>query len=116
MTDTVILPWPTKALHPNARVHWAKLSRAKADYRFACSTLTRQAGIKFTKDDKLHVGLVFYAPDKRRRDLDGMLSACKAGLDGVADAIGCDDHQWTISMSVAQEIGGYVRVSIQRRE
>ena len=113
---TVILPWPLKVLHPNARVHWAKLYNAKSDYRHACAMLTRQAGIKFAADDKLHVSIEFVPPDRRRRDLDGMLSAMKSGLDGVADAIGCDDHNWSISMSVTPEIGGMVRVSIQRRE
>jgi crossover junction endodeoxyribonuclease RusA len=108
----VTLPWPPAILHPNGRPHWAPLAKAKAAYRFACSMLTKQAGIKFAADARLHVALEFVPPDRRRRDLDGMLAACKSGLDGLADAIGCDDSRWVLSLSVAPEIGGMVRVRI----
>jgi hypothetical protein len=30
------------------------------------------------------VQIIFYAPDKRRRDPDGILSSLKAGIDGLA--------------------------------
>jgi crossover junction endodeoxyribonuclease RusA len=30
---SVTLPWPHRSLSPNARVHWAALSRAKRAYR-----------------------------------------------------------------------------------
>jgi crossover junction endodeoxyribonuclease RusA len=33
----------------------------------------------------------FCPPDKRKRDLDNLLARMKAGLDGLADALGVDD-------------------------
>ena len=108
----VTLPWPPTILHPNKRPHWATLAEAKGRYRFACAMLAKQAGIRFAADARLHVALEFVPPDRRRRDLDGMLAACKSGLDGLADAIGCDDSRWSLAISVAQGIGGMVRVRI----
>lgn len=42
--------------------------------------------------------------------MDNMLSACKAGLDGLSDAIGVDDSKWTLTIKKAEEIGGFVKV------
>ena len=44
--------------------------------------------------DKHHIKLVFYPPDKRRRDLDNLFSSMKHTLDGVASALGIDDSQF----------------------
>lgn len=52
-------------------------------------------------DGPIHVTLTFYPPDKRRRDLDGCISACKAYLDGLADALGVDDSRFTLSARIA---------------
>lgn len=108
----VTLPWPPKALHPNARVHWSKLAKEKRQYRYACYALTKEVGIKRDSDERPLVSLEFFPPDRRRRDLDGMLSAIKSGLDGVADAIGCDDSRWRLALAVAPEIGGFIRVEV----
>lgn len=108
----VVLPWPPKALHPNSRPHWAQLAKAKKAYRYACCMLTKQAGIKLDPQARPLVSLEFVPPDRRKRDLDGCLAACKALLDGVADAIGCDDSRWRLSIAMAEGIGGMVRVRI----
>jgi len=108
----VTLPWPPRALHPNARVHWAPLSRTKGAYRFACATLAVQAGIRLPPDARPLVAITFYPPDRRRRDADGMLSAIKSGLDGLADTMGCDDSRWRLQLAVSEEIGGMVKVEI----
>jgi crossover junction endodeoxyribonuclease RusA len=42
----------------------------------------------------LALTLTFCAPDRRRRDLDNLLSALKADFDGVAQALGVDDHMF----------------------
>jgi crossover junction endodeoxyribonuclease RusA len=42
----------------------------------------------------LAVTITFVQPDKRRRDRDNLLSACKPSLDGLAEAIGVDDSQF----------------------
>ena len=38
--------------------------------------------------------LTFCPPDRRARDLDGLLSSCKASLDGVAHALGVNDARF----------------------
>ena len=37
----------------------------------------------------------------------GKLSACKAGLDGLSDAIGVDDSKWTLIIKKSEEIGAW---------
>lgn len=115
-TQCVTLPWPPKLLHPNARVHWAPLAKAKGRYRFACATLAKQAGINLPADARPLVSITFYPPDRRRRDADGMLSAIKSGLDGLADTMGCDDSRWRLQLAVAPEIGGMVKVEVHAEQ
>ena len=110
--QTVTLPWPPKSLSPNARLHWAATSKSKAAYRYACRMLAKQAGISMPADARPLVSLLFVPPDRRARDRDNMLAAMKAGLDGLADAMGCDDSRWRLAIEVADEIGGMVKVTV----
>jgi crossover junction endodeoxyribonuclease RusA len=61
---------------------------------------------------KLHLTLTFFAPSRRAFDLDNALARCKAGLDGLSDAIGVDDKHWSLTIQKAAEIGGFVRVEV----
>ncbi len=106
------LPWPAKELSPNSRVHWAQLGAKKAAYRHDCYTIARGDGILKCSAKKAHLTITFYPPDKRGRDLDNMLASIKSGLDGLADAMGMDDRHWTLTLAVAESIGGYVHISI----
>jgi crossover junction endodeoxyribonuclease RusA len=72
-----------------------------------------QGAIKLP-DAPINVTLTFYPPDRRHRDMDNMLASCKAGLDGLSDAIGVDDSKWTLTIKKADEIGGMVKVSIEK--
>ena len=106
------IPWPPSALSPNQRLHWSKLARAKKAYRAECAWQAIAQGAKPITAERLHVSLVFYPPNRRAFDLDNMLARMKSGLDGLADAIGCDDSRWRLSIALADEIGGMVRVRI----
>lgn len=109
----ISLPWPPKRCNPNARGHWGALHKAKAKYRRDCAMLARQAGQRFS--GPLLVSVTFRPPDARRRDLDNALAAIKAGLDGVADAIGVDDREWALSLAWGEPVkGGAVDVSIRQ--
>lgn len=110
--QTVTLPWPPKALHPNAREHWRRAAKIRGEYRMACYMLAKDAQISMPKDARPLVSLLFVPPDRRRRDLDGMLSACKSALDGLADAMGCDDSRWRLAIEVSPDIGGMVKVTV----
>ncbi|MNW22505.1 hypothetical protein D3C71_2240180 [compost metagenome] len=57
------------------------------------------------------------APNRIRRDLDGLLSAEKPRLDGIAAALGVDDSQFmpiTLDRALDAEKKGFVLVEIGR--
>ena len=111
---TVILPWPPKACSPNARGHWSKLASARKSYRNDCWVTSIHQGGKRIAAERLDVAITFVPPDKRRRDMDNMLSSCKAGLDGLADCLGVDDSKWRLTLAVSPERvrNGAVRVQV----
>ena len=115
----VTLPWPPKALSPNARAHWAKKSRAAKQYRKTCYLLAKQAMTPETAElvqkavageIKLALWLTFYPPDRRHRDDDNLVAAMKAGRDGLADALGIDDKHFRTLPYLSDQIrnGGAV--------
>ena len=110
----VVLPWPPKDLSPNARVHWTKRSKAAKAYRSACGWHVRAAGPKpkFASSGPITLDIEFVEPDKHRRDLDNMLASIKAGIDGIADALGVNDRRFVIRIRNSDEIGGMVKVRI----
>lgn len=96
----VDLPWPSRDLHPNARVHWATRARA--------------AGIGRMEAEALHVTVIFTPPNNRAHDLDGLLSNVKSYLDGIVDVVGIDDRHWRISpVKESARPRGNVRVIIE---
>lgn len=114
----ITLPWPPKELSPNARLHWAKVSKAKKSYREACyyiALMSLQRGM-FSETDVIGVHLKFYKPTRRAMDWDNLIARMKAGLDGMSDALKINDKQFRLSMEVADEIGGFVKVKITQGE
>lgn len=112
---SVELPWPDRRLHPNARVHRMERARVVKQARADSAWWAKAAGVKRVKATTLHVTAIFAPPDKRRRDLDGMLSSIKPALDGIADVLGVDDHfskQITIRCE-APKPHGAVRIEIE---
>ncbi|MDR0274143.1 MAG: endonuclease [Burkholderiaceae bacterium] len=111
------LPWPSRTLHPNARVHWRVLALARKAARHEAFVLARHAGLgllSFPAQGRLHLWLDFYPPDRRRRDDDGLLSSMKAARDGIADALQIDDGRFVSHPFLRDEVrcGGQVRVRI----
>lgn len=74
--------------------------------------LARQAGVLSPPDGRLHVTVEFVPPDRRHRDRDNMLASIKSGLDGLADALGVNDSRFDLTIRVADDIGGMVRVEV----
>ena len=109
----LMLPWPPKALSPNARTHWATKSRAAKAYRYTCFLLCRRAGLQAPEGRAL-LSLEFIPPDRRRRDDDNCIAAFKSGRDGLAQALGIDDSRFVTQLQISSEIikGGAVRVCI----
>lgn len=109
----VILPWPHRDLHPNARIHWSRRASATKRARWDACALAKSSGVPNLKSADLLVTAVFIPPDGRRRDTDGMLSNIKAYLDGIADAIGIDDSRWTLAIRrEPPKVPGEVRIEI----
>lgn len=94
------LPWPPRSLHPNSRRDRRASTRQRADYKSLWWGLTKEAKAPIAT----HLDITFRPPDRRRRDLDGMLSAIKYGLDGMALAMGVDDADWSISMRKGEPV------------
>jgi len=106
----ITLPWPPKELNPNARVHWSKLAKYKKLYRTECWAAAKQSARPNT-EGKIHLSIVFYPPNRQKRDLDNMLASLKAGLDGIADAWGVDDNRFVLTIDVSDEIGGMIKIT-----
>ena len=108
----IVLPWPPVELSPNWRGHWAAKSRAAKSYRAACYWIAKRDGKRLEHDGRVHVLIEFVPPDRRSRDRDNMLASIKSGLDGVAEALGVNDSRFDLTIRVADQIGGMVRVSV----
>lgn len=110
------LPWPSKDLHPNARVHWGRRAKAAKAARYAAGILALGAGWQgaMLPAGRLHVWIEAYPPDRRRRDADGLLSSLKSALDGISDVLGVDDSRFVPQTRVMDEVrkGGQVVVRI----
>ena len=109
---TFTLPWPPTSLSPNARTHWAKLQKAKREYRQACAWTARSQGGEKMNAEALHLTLTFYAPTRRAFDLDNALARIKSGLDGLADVLEVDDSRWALTIKKGDTVGGFVRVEV----
>jgi crossover junction endodeoxyribonuclease RusA len=113
----IILPWPNPLLAPNRSrsAHWGKTSAIRKTAREEAYILTKQAlgGQKIGTGD-IALTIWFCQPDKRGRDLDGLLSSMKSAIDGIADALRVNDKKFN-PISIHREYGskpGYVTVQI----
>ncbi len=92
----VVLPYPHKALWPNGRSHWAEKAReAKKHKRWAyLATLDADTGEQFGRPVELR--LTVHPKGKGPLpDRDNAVAACKAYIDGIAEAIGINDRDFT---------------------
>ena len=113
----IALPWPSRSLHPNARVHWSRRAKDAKQARMTAGWCAKEAGIRSGGPDipqALKVTAIFSPPDNRRRDVDGMLSSIKSYLDGISDVIGIDDSKWSIALRKEAPVkGGLVRIELE---
>lgn len=113
------LPWPQTKLSPNVRTHWSTLAREKKAYRSACwlTALEQLCGWRpELPEGPLLLELEFVPPTKRVYDRDNLVARMKSGIDGLCDALRCDDKRFTtLTARVnAEQIGGLVRVRISK--
>lgn len=90
----VVLPWPPKELSSNYsnghRVRRIKAHAAKKGYRQNAHWMALVAGIKSAMPQAT-LRFTYHPPDRRRRDVANLAFPMKAAIDGIADAMGCDD-------------------------
>jgi crossover junction endodeoxyribonuclease RusA len=110
---TVTLGWPSRALSPNARTHWAALARARKAARKEGFYAARAAGV-LAGVSSVCIQVTFVPPDARRRDCDNLVSQIKGQIDGISDAIRIDDSRWIWAAPVmaAPEKPGRVVVTL----
>ncbi|HAV73146.1 MAG TPA: hypothetical protein DCX91_15055 [Stenotrophomonas sp.] len=113
----LVLPWPSKDLSPNARLHWSKKAAATAMARQTGALLALQAGWKGISlpPGGLFLWLDFYQqPHKALPDDDNMLRRFKPYRDGIAQVLGIDDKVFITRHMVHEERrkGGQVVVRI----
>lgn len=114
------LPWPAKALHSNARCHWAVKAGATTKARHEACLMAKQAGVGLWPEADI---LIEYWPPTRRGDPQNIPHSLKAYIDGIADAMGGDDRKFRVdfpSMFAGTKKGGEVVFRIypnsQRKE
>jgi len=91
----VRLPWPPATLSSNTRQHWAALARARKSYRAACwAAALEQRANRHRVEGKVDLRVTFHPPAARHYDEDNLVARIKSGLDGLAQALGIDDHSF----------------------
>ena len=90
---TITLPWPEEDLHSNSRPHFMALARAKKKARQTARMIAKSDGVECWPDATI---LIEYYPPTRRGDPQNVPSSLKSYLDGIADAMGCDDKAFKV--------------------
>ncbi len=92
MGNGMIFPWPDPVLSPNKRHHRLTLIGIKQRANRMAFYITRANNVTVL-DTELKLTLVFYPPDKRKRDLDNLYATFKTYQDGMFEALGVDDSR-----------------------
>lgn len=107
------LPWPNKALSPNARPHWAAKAKATKTCKELAWGLTRLATSGRFRGPSASLEWVFHPKTANEVDLDNCIASCKAYQDGISMGIQVDDKKFQCTYRIGEPIkGGLVRVSI----
>lgn len=91
----VQLTLPPKELSPNARTHWARKARAAKKYKAQAHVSTMVMHAEGADWSRAKVRVKMWNRTKHRWDGDNLLSAMKSAFDGIAEALGVDDKEWT---------------------
>lgn len=117
MIYQILLPWPDKALSPNARVHWGRKAKATKAARSLAFLMMRRVHptLRVKEGEVVALEFVFIPPNLRRYDDDGLATRMKAARDGIADYLQVDDHRFRQShrLSTVPTPGGQVIVKLK---
>ena len=76
---------PPRELNPNTKLHWAVKYKAIQEAKEEIGWLAKAQWGTDEPMMKARVSYTFHAKDRRKRDLDNLLSACKAYQDGLIE-------------------------------
>ena len=112
---TIALPYlPPKEFNPNSRVHWSQRYRAGQKVKDDVMALVLEQGWQGDALEKAKVKITWTFPDKRRRDLDNLLSATKPCLDSLVLAgVIQDDSMNHITLELAWQQGKKAETMIE---
>lgn len=110
------MPWLplTKLAGGNARGHWAAREAARVTYRESCYHAAYEArhayervGVRFPLPEPVEMSVTFVMPDKAGRDLDGMVSRFKYGVDAIVSSgiLAGDDWHRISELHVRATVG-----------
>lgn len=119
MTDLlqITLPWFSRNLHPNARVHWTVKYKDNKSARIQARVIS----MAFEDNDfsgDLDLLVEVWTPTRHQYDADGILSSLKPSIDGIAEACKFDDSQikritvW--KKGVDEKKKGYLTLSLRQ--
>lgn len=90
----IVFPWPDSALSSNSRANRRNIAKAKKQQRVDAYWLAKAA--KIEPNPAAVLNIEYLPPNAARRDAQNMPTALKGMIDGIADAMGCDDHKFRV--------------------
>jgi crossover junction endodeoxyribonuclease RusA len=90
----IVFPWPDKAITPHAKGGWHNKARATKRQRIDACWIAKAA--KVERDPTAILRVEYSPPNAARRDAQNMPARIKGLIDGIADAMGCDDNGFRV--------------------
>lgn len=109
--------WPDKRNTPHAKGHWRTRAKGTKADRWAAFVIAKAAGVK--RNPLARIKVSYAPPDDRLRDPHNMPSRCKAIIDGIASAMGCDDRRFWVEYApgfLPKTKGGKIIVDIEEED
>lgn len=91
---TITLPWPPAGLQPHAKGHWRPKATATRIYKDTAFWLAKEARVE--RDPRAVLRVEYRPPDRARRDCQNVHGQIKPAIDGIAQAMGCDDNGFRV--------------------
>lgn len=114
---TVPVVRPPMTANDQRRAHWTRVREAKRAAEQLVFASAKSAGLPKNLSPS-HVSIIWFAPDKRRRDPDGLGPFQKACLDSLVHygAFEDDDHTRILSTTTSIKHDGPARIEIHITE
>ena len=103
---------PPSRAYPNRKTHYLTLSAIRSQQREEAIAYVLEQGRPDSPMKRAHITITWRSKDKRKRDIDNLLSAMKGSIDGLVDAgVIEDDSAKQLSYTLYYEWGDSVKES-----